>query len=426
MHPFAPRKIVHIEIGDGLPTLSPEVGYPSLYVVFWWYGIPMGDREIPADELPMSPARLAAWAFTTIRPAVEAYCGAHEVPLPEEVEPGVDGLATWAPPLARALEHASPPAGGSVSVVVCTRDRPEQLARCLRSLQALSPPPEEILVVDNAARSDATRALVDTMPGIRYVVEQTPGLDRARNAGIRHSTSDIIAFADDDVTVHTAWVARLRRSFADPGIVAVTGLVLAAELETEAQYLFEKHWSFNRGYRALTYDTRYFEQYKLVSAPTWQIGAGANMAFRREVFERVGYFDERLDVGAAGCSGDSEFWYRILAEGGCCRYEPTAVVYHYHRRHSEDLRKQLYYYMRGHVAALLVQFETHRHWSNLGRLFFALPKHFLGRALRGLRHGFKGGYRTVPAELSGCLSGVTFYWQHRRTRPLKTARASRA
>ena len=57
----------------------------------------------------------------------------------------------------------------------------------------------------------------------------------------------------------------------------------------------------------------------------WKVGAGANMAFRRNVFDLVGLFDERLGAGAAGCSEDSEIWYRILANQLQIRYEPRAV-----------------------------------------------------------------------------------------------------
>jgi GT2 family glycosyltransferase len=195
--------------------------------------------------------------------------------------------------------------------------------------------------------------------------------------------------------------------------MAITGLVLAAELETEAQSIFEKYWGFNRGYRTLTFDTEYFEQLKPWGVPAWCIGAGANMAFRRRVFELVGNFDERLDVGAAGCSGDSEFWYRVMAEGWTCQYEPTAVVYHYHRRDLDGLKQQMYYYMRGHVAALLIQFEKYRHWGNLRRLLLSLPKWYAKLFLRGLVKGFNHRYNTFWQEVSGCWSGVSFYLRNR-------------
>ena len=97
------------------------------------------------------------------------------------------------------------------------------------------------------------------------------------------------------------------------------------------------------------------------------------MAFRRAIFDRVGLFDERLDVGQAGCSGDSEFWHRVLTDGWQCRYEPGAVVFHYHRRDMAGLRKQIFFYMRGHVVALLVQFQRSKNIGNLSRAFITLP-----------------------------------------------------
>lgn len=423
MSTFAPRKVVHLDLSAGIPTLPFCEGFQGLYVVLWWHGIPLGHQEISSTQLPMPATQLTNLVLQTITPAVGDCLleRGFKAPLPEsenllqDVIPEFYDLMALEHPLVRLHERSLQPNDGSVSVVICTRDRPELLARCLRSLQKLSQRPQQILVVDNAPSSDATRQLVAQMPDIRYVLEPRPGLDVARNTGIRHSTGDIIAFTDDDVTVHPDWTTRLQQSFHDPKVMAVTGLVLAAELETEAQFMFEKYWGFNRGYRALTFDSQYFEQLKPWGVPVWCIGAGANMAFRCQVFELVGYFDERLDVGAAGCSGDSEFWYRVLAEGWYCRYEPTAVAYHYHRRDVDSLKQQMYYYMRGHVAALLIQFAKYRHWGNLRRLFLALPKYYAKFLLRGLIKGFKLRNSTLLIEILGCLSGVSFYLQNRHS-----------
>jgi GT2 family glycosyltransferase len=97
------------------------------------------------------------------------------------------------------------------------------------------------------------------------------------------------------------------------------------------------------------------------------------MAIRRESIDRVGFFDERLGAGAAGCSEDSEYWYRLLAEGWSCAYEPAAVVFHYHRDDWMSLRRQARSYLKGHTAALLVQYSRFAHWGNLVRLFLILP-----------------------------------------------------
>ena len=97
------------------------------------------------------------------------------------------------------------------------------------------------------------------------------------------------------------------------------------------------------------------------------------MAFRRGIFDEIGYFDERLDVGQAGCSGDSEYWYRLLASGHTCRYEPTAVIWHHHRLLIEELNKQIYPYMRGHAAALMVQYERTGDRGTLRQAFLTMP-----------------------------------------------------
>ena len=418
---FAPWKVLHIDLSDGIPALPCEPDYQVLYVVFWWHSLPLGHQEISTTQLPMPATQLANLVLQTITPAVgdrllEIGFKAPLLEFPkhhmQNISPDFHALMALEQPLAKLQERRTQPSGGSISVIVCTRERPEQLARCLLTLQNLSQPPQEILVVDNAPTSVATRQLVSQMPGIRYVLEPRPGLSVARNTGIYHSTGDIIAFTDDDVEVHPQWLTHLQQSFDHPKVMVVTGLVLPAELETEAQLIFEKGFGyFNKGYCAKTFDSQFFEQMKPLGVPAWEVGAGANMAIRRQAFDLVGTFDERLGAGAAGCSEDSEFWYRVLAEGWCCCYEPTAVVYHYHRRDLDSLRQQIYQYMRGYVTSLLVQFARYKHWGNLRRLFASLPIYYISRFFYGNLKGFKSFKRMLLAGISGSFSGFKFYLQ---------------
>ena len=421
---MTPWKIIHVELSENIPELPMELNGERLYVVFWWQGIPVGHQEIFADQLPIPATQLANQAVQAITLAVgdRLLPQGFKAPLSEHFErqpatfPDFDLLRKLEQPLGKLEERRDTvveQARAAVSVVVCTRDRPEQLARCLRSLQDLSDPPHEIIVVDNAPNTDKTRQLLCQTPTIRYVLEPRPGLSRARNTGIRHSTGKLIAFTDDDVVVHPDWSARLEQGFQNPQVMAVTGLVLPAELETESQLIFETGLgNFGWGYRAKNFDPQFFEATKHLGVPVWRIGAGANMAFRREVFERIGNFDERLGAGASGCSEDSEMWYRVLAQGWVCRYEPAAVVFHYHRRELNSLREQMYQYMRGHVTALLVQFAKYKHWGNLSRLFWSLPKHYTKLFLGGLLKGY-GLNKTYRAEVVGCFAGIKFYFQHR-------------
>ncbi|MCZ0903847.1 glycosyltransferase family A protein, partial [Microcoleus sp. HI-ES] len=122
----------------------------------------------------------------------------------------------------------------SISVVICTRDRTDLLKGALEALLALDYPHREIIVIDNAPASSSTAELVARLP-VRYVKEERPGLDWARNRGIAEARHEIIAFTDDDVRPDRGWLRGIASAFADPEIMAVSGLVAAAELETLPQ-----------------------------------------------------------------------------------------------------------------------------------------------------------------------------------------------
>lgn len=117
----------------------------------------------------------------------------------------------------------------SVSVVISTRDRPDELRICLSSLPRQQYPIREVIVVDNASKDSRTQQ-VALEAGVTDVREDRPGLDIARNTGALRATSDIVAYTDDDVLLHPNWLKNLVAAFNEPEIGSVTGLVLPAEL----------------------------------------------------------------------------------------------------------------------------------------------------------------------------------------------------
>ena len=317
---------------------------------------------------------------------------------------------------ARQRETAPPPAPApTLSVVVCTRDRPVELARCLASLGCQTRPADEIVVVDNGSSDTRTRLAAETH-GARWVREERIGLDIARNRGARTATGAIVAYTDDDVVADRRWLERLAAAFDAPEIAVVTGLVLPAELDTEAQAHFETYWGFGRGYRRIDFGRAFFAQDRRSGAPVWQIGTGANMAFRREVFDKVGLFDERLCHGAAGCSGDTEFWHRVLGADATCRYEPGAVVRHFHRRDTDALARQIHAYMRGHAAALLIQYERSGNAGNLWRALAHMPLLYARRITGHLLHRGARHDRFLWQEVGGYFSGLLYYLRTPRPR----------
>jgi GT2 family glycosyltransferase len=438
---FLPWKIVNVNLRQPLPNLQADAGTGGLFVVFWCEDVPVGQWLAPVQLLPISSVQLASIAAQRVARSIGHGLIKNGYPAPPfflspEVRSGPDlaPLLEFARPLQSFSALARPPQSleteitAPVSVIICTRNRPEALKTCLQSLRNLSPQPREIIVVDNDPFSNLTPAVTAQFSEVRNVPEPRAGLSAARNTGIRHAISDIIAFTDDDVSVHPTWIAATVRAFEDPAIMALTGTVLPAELSTAPQFAFQSEalgWELGfEGYEALDFDSKFFHDTTHLGVPVWRMGAGANMAFRRAAFDRVGLFDERLGAGTSGCSEDSELWYRLLAEGYRCRYDPSVVVSHFHRSDWPELAQQTYSYMRGHIAALLFQFDRYHHRGNVKRAFGVLPLYFVKLALRSLKKTVMrvlvNSDQDQPVlsspqtqKIRGMLAGYIYYLTHR-------------
>jgi O-antigen biosynthesis protein len=257
-------------------------------------------------------------------------------------------------------------------------------------------------------------------PQVRYVCEPRPGLNWARNRAIAEARGEIIAYTDDDVVVDRGWVRALAGVFAEEaGVMAVTGLVVPLELETEAQLLFEQYGGFGRGFERKWYraDGESGERAATRHGGTGKFGTGANMAFRRNLFARIGGFDPALDVGTVtNGGGDLEMFFRVLQEGHTLVYEPSALVRHRHRRDYAQLRRQITDFGVGFYAYLVRSAMTYRDerwalirlglwqlwWWNIRRLFISFVHP--GRLPRDL----------IFAELRGSLMGLGRYQKARR------------
>jgi glycosyltransferase involved in cell wall biosynthesis len=310
------------------------------------------------------------------------------------------------------MRHAAPDSQPlpSWSVVVCTRDRTDDLRRCLDSLLAVATSGGEIVVVDNAPADDATARLVAGYP-VRYVREDRPGLNRARRRGARAARGEIVIFTDDDVVVDPGWVAAILEPFAAPRVGAVTGLTLPLELETRAQELFEDYGGFGRGF-----DRRMFDYTRIAPAAAGMVGAGANMAIRRELIAGMRLFDAALDCGTiARTGGDAYAFYLLLAEGYQIVYTPAALVWHRHRRDYADLRRTLANYSIGGFAFLTRCLFQHGDWQALAiaaSWFWHDHMRQLGRAL--LRRPRSLPLDLVLAQIFACALGPWAYFTSRR------------
>lgn len=232
------------------------------------------------------------------------------------------------------------------TVAICTRDRPDDVKRCLNSLMQMPDDGQEILVIDNCPSNEDTRLVTEQYNRIRYIREVRPGLNIARNRAIREAKYDIVAFTDDDAAPDPNWLRALLYNFSEPLVMCVTGLTMPLELETEAQESFERYSPFGKGFQR-----RVFDRVSYDPLATGRVGAGANMAVRKGLLDLVGEFDEALDAGTASKSGgDHEMFARILSAGYRIVYDPKALSWHRHRRTWEELRQALYGYGVGVYA----------------------------------------------------------------------------
>lgn len=299
---------------------------------------------------------------------------------------------------------------GHATVAVCTRDRPEDLDRCLTALGALVTSGQELLVVDSASMADTTRRVAERHPGVRYVREERPGLDIARNRALREARGEIVAFCDDDAVPDPHWLGALLANFADARTLCVTGLTLPLELETDAQQWFERTNAFSRGLDRRRYDGAADDPFLVA-----RIGAGVNMALRRSAVDVIGPFDEALDAGTATRSGgDHDMFVRILLAGYRIVYEPGAISFHRHRRDWQSLRDTVRGYGTGVYAHLTKHLLEHGELRAVG-IALGWGRGQLRELLRSLLHRPEATpTRLVIDELRGCLAGPRAYRVARR------------
>jgi GT2 family glycosyltransferase len=292
-----------------------------------------------------------------------------------------------------------------ISVVIPTRERPEDLSRCLERLRVAGTDDYEVIVVDNAPVTDRTLAVTERF-GVRRVLEPKPGINSARNAGVAAARRGLVAFVDDDAVVSPGWLKAISDCFQDPSIGCVTGLVLPLELETQAQDDFERYCHQRRD---LT--PRIYSRDILRPSAAGVVGMGANMAFRRDLIIDLGWFDPRLGTGTTTRGGDeNDMFARVLDAGWRIAYSPDAYVWHRHRRTSEEVRSCVFGYGIGVYSMLTKRLLESR---DLGAIVTA-GRWLLGPPVKAARAKMTGApsppWRVVFAETAGAPLGPFFLW----------------
>jgi glycosyltransferase involved in cell wall biosynthesis len=218
-----------------------------------------------------------------------------------------------------------------ISLIICTRDRCQKLARCLHFINEITFEGSwELMIIDNGS-IDPTAATVEAFRKefrgeMTYYYEPKSGLGNAHNTGLAVTTGKILAFTDDDCYPSPDFLSKLWLIFeSDQSLGYVTGRIVLHDPQ-------DIPTAVNESMAPLTFPARSFVPIGSVQ--------GANMAFRRQTLLDIGGFDPLFGPGALFNAEDIDAAGRASAAGWKGRYCPEVVVRHHHGRKASDARGQ--------------------------------------------------------------------------------------
>lgn len=280
-----------------------------------------------------------------------------------------------------------------VTVVIPTRDRPDQLRECLASLQPALSTIDECLVVDSASVDPRVRQIAEGA-GAGYLRCDRPGVNVARNAGWRAAAAPVVAFIDDDVRVAVDWTESIRSVVdAHPDVAFFPGRIAIPA----GQGAVERAVATKDDDRPAALDRH----------SRGDLGHSANLVVRRAALDLVGGFDDQMGVGARFKSApELDLFDRLFAAGMVGRFSPEVRAVHEQWRDRDQLLRLDWRYGFGAGARLskLVRSDPHRARRMAVDFFCAWCARELWLSLRA-RHKFTALAALV--RMAAALVGFT-------------------
>lgn len=210
----------------------------------------------------------------------------------------------------------------SVVISTYTTERYNDLVRCLESIGEQTIQPDEVILVIDPSE-ELWRFYSEKLKdfSVKVILSEDFGLSNARNTGIKRSKGEIIVFIDDDAYAERDWLEKILKNFEDEKVWVVGGKAIPEFEKSRPKWFPEElDWIVGCSYKGMP-------EGREIRNPL-----GANMAFRRSVFEEVGLF--RIEIGRFGKillgSEETELCIRLKKRFPDVKvvYEPSAVVYH--------------------------------------------------------------------------------------------------
>ena len=224
----------------------------------------------------------------------------------------------------QSMKHRSSTA---ISLIICSRNRADLLRRCLDSIciEQLKNVCGEVILVDSDS-SDDTHDVMRRFEsrfaaGVQVIKANRPGLGIARNAGVAHASSNVLAFTDDDCYLAPDYLQKAATVFENARFQYAGGrIILFDENDARIAVNYQNHFELIRSHSFI---------------PIGKI-QGANMVIHKNVFRKIGDFNPALGAGTHFRCEDIEFVARASMHGFIGAHVPELMVYHHHGRKNQS------------------------------------------------------------------------------------------
>ncbi|HUC94792.1 MAG TPA: glycosyltransferase [Candidatus Saccharimonadales bacterium] len=229
----------------------------------------------------------------------------------------------------------------TITICVCTKDRPLYLKRCICSILKSTILPDEIIIINEGKDIDLLSLGQRFVSKINIINSSTSSLSKGRNHAVTVATSDVVCFTDDDCIVDSQWIQACLKVFKhNHSCVGVFGTI--------------KPYQPGRHIREICPSTFRFSKQKIISKPCYhatKIGFGNNMAFRKEIFTEIGNFKSWLGIGSVGLSAeDAEFALSALIKNNIIINNPNMIIFHDKWLSGKQMHYQNLLYYCGEMA----------------------------------------------------------------------------
>ena len=252
----------------------------------------------------------------------------------------------------------------TISLIICTKDRADQLDMCLTYIEQIYTCGQdfELIIVNNNSIDNTDEVIEnyikESKHKVKKVFEKNTGLGKARNAGIAVSSGQTICFSDDDCYLTENYLIELERNFINSKSDYGQGQILLFDPTDDPRVA-----------NSVIKEKKIIDKFTLLATGVIQ---GANMFAKRDVFEKIGLFNEDMGAGTEFPCEDIEWACRASLSGFEGILIPEIIIYHHHQRKINSLEAirviEGYDVGRGAYYASLITLGYSNAWELWGNI----------------------------------------------------------